>query len=73
MKSNKLDQVPEHGKGKGSFTSTSHLTSFISYLVIKGIFVQNLRDDTDRIKCTYLTLGEIKELLNGDMNVMYSK
>ena len=73
VKSNKLDQVPEHGKGKGSFKSTSHLTSFINYLVIKDIFVQNLRDDTDRVKSTYLTLGEIKELLNGDMNVMYSK
>ena len=73
VKSNKLDQVPEHGKGKGSFKSTSHLTSFINHLVIKGIFVQNLRDNTDRVRSTYLTLGEIKELLNGDMNVMYSK
>ena len=73
VKSNKLDQVPEHRKGKGSFKSTSHLTSFVGCLVVKGVFVQNLRDDTDRVKSTYLTLGEIKELLNGDMNVMYSK
>ena len=73
VKNNKLDQVPEHGKGKGSFKSTSHLTGFINYLIIKAIFVENLRDDNDSVKSTYLTLGEIKELLNGDINVMYSK
>lgn len=71
VRNQKLDQVPEYGKGKGYFKPTSHLTGFINYLIVKGIFVENLRDEHDSVKSTYLSLGNIRELLSGEIDVIY--
>lgn len=71
VRNNKLNQVPKYARGKGNFKSISHLTGFIYYLIIKGIFVENLRDDNDRVKSTYLTLGEVRQLLNEELNIIY--
>ena len=57
VKKQKFDQLPVYGKGKGHFKSVSHLTGFIYYLIMNGMFVENLRDEQDNMKSTFLTLG----------------
>jgi superfamily II DNA helicase RecQ len=71
VKNKKFDQVPAYGKGKGHFKSVSHLTGFIYYLIINGMFVENLRDEQDRVKSTFVSLGNVRELLGGNINVLY--
>jgi hypothetical protein len=71
VKNQKFDQVPAYGKGKGHFKSVSHLTGFIYYLIINGMFVENLRDEQDRVKSTFVSLGNVRELLGGNINVLY--
>ena len=71
IKNQKFDQISAYGKGKGHFKSISHLTGFIYYLIINGIFVEHLRDEQDRVKSTFVTLGNIRELLGGLITVLY--
>ena len=71
VKSQKFDQVPSYGKGKGCFKSVSHLTGFIYYLIINGIFVENLRDEQDKVKSTFVSLGNVRELLSRNVTVLY--
>ena len=71
IKNQKFDQISAYGKGKGHFKSISHLTGFIYYLIINGIFVEHLRDEQDRVKSTFVTLGNIREPLGGLITVLY--
>ena len=62
VKKSKLNQVPEYGKGKNHFKSLTALVGFIHYLIIHGIFHENLRDTEERMKPTYLSIGNVREL-----------
>ena len=54
VRKSKLNQVSEYGKGKSHFKSSTVLVGFIHYLIIHGIFNENLRDTGERMKSTYL-------------------
>ena len=69
----KFDQVPEYGKGKGHFKSVGHLTSFINHLIVKGIFIENLREIHDKTKSAYLSVGNIREILNENVKELINR
>ena len=71
VKNKKFDQVPAYGKGMGHFKSISHLTSLIYYIIINGMFIENLRDEQDRVKSTFVSTGNVRELLGGHVTVLY--
>ncbi len=71
VRSQKFDQVPEYGEGKGHFKSAGHLTCFINHLVISNIFTENLRDEHDKVKSAYLSVGNISDILSENINVMF--
>ena len=71
IKNQKIDQVPEYGKGKGHFKCISHLIGLIYYLIINGMFIENLRDEQDRVKSTFVSIGNVRELLGGHVTVLY--
>ena len=71
VRSQKFDQVPEYGEGKGHFKSVGHLTRFINHLIKSDIFTENLRDEHDKVKSAYLSVGDIREILSENINVMF--
>lgn len=71
VKNKKFDQVPAYGKGKGHFKSVSHLTGFIYHLITHGMLIENLRDDQDRVKSTFVSLGNVRELLGRHITILY--
>jgi ATP-dependent DNA helicase RecQ len=71
VKKQKFDQVAEYSKGKGHFRSISHLTGFINHLIVNDVFIENLRDEYDRVKSAYLSLGSIRDILNMSLEITY--
>lgn len=64
VRNQKFDQVPEYGEGKGHFKPIGHLTRFINHLIISNMFTENLRDEHDKVKSAYLSVGNIREILS---------
>ena len=67
VKKNKFDQVPEYGKGKGVFRARTR-GEFIHQMIVSGLLVENLRDITDKSKSTFLTVGNVRQLLAGELD-----
>ena len=70
VKKHKFEQVPEYGQGKGCF-KFSKLASFVHFLIVNDLFTENLRNTADRAKSTFLTVGNIRELLSGEKVILY--
>ena len=70
VKKNKFDQVPEYGKGKGVFRVRT-ISEFIHQLIVYGLLVENLRDVTDKSESTFLTVGNVRELLAGELDFQF--
>ena len=71
VKKSKLNQVPEYGKVKNHFKSLTALVGFIHYLIIHGIFNESLRDTEERMKYTYLSIGNVREYMSGEQAVIF--
>ena len=70
VKKHKFEQVPEYGQGKGCF-KFSKLASFVHFLIVNDLFTENWRNTADRAKSTFLTVGNIRELLSGEKVILY--
>lgn len=64
--------VAQHGKGKNAFPNTATVTRFIYYLVSQGFINENINCLEDRSTVTYLTCGNIDDLLHDKYQVLYT-
>lgn len=64
--------VPQYGKGKADFLSVSRFTKYVQYLIFQGFINENLRCFEYRNSITYLTCGNVTDLLNNKHQVFYS-
>ncbi|XP_028408806.1 uncharacterized protein LOC114531386 [Dendronephthya gigantea] len=62
-----FDRVPQYGKGKINFKTASVLTQFVQLLIFRGYLKENVREMEERVSLTYLTLGNVTDLLNGNV------
>jgi hypothetical protein len=67
----RFDKVPQYGKGKTNFKTASVLTQFVQQLIFRGFLKENVREMEDRVLLTYLTLGNVTDLLNDKCRVFF--
>lgn len=64
--------VPQYGKGKEQFLNISNATKFIQFLIFKGFINENIRALEERMSITYLTCGNVADLVDNSCQVFYS-
>jgi len=64
--------VPQYGKGKDQFLNISNATKFIQFLIFKGLINENIRGLEERMTITYLTCGDVANLVDNRCQVLYS-
>ena len=64
--------LPQYGKGKDQFLNISTATRFIQFLIFKGFINENIRGLEERMTVTYLTCGNVAELVDNRCQVFYS-
>ena len=64
--------VPQYGKGKEQFLSISNITKFIQFLIFKGFINENIRSLEERMVITYLTCGNVADLVDSRCQVFYA-
>lgn len=68
----KFHMVPQYGKGKVCFRNSSVATQFIQFLIFQGFLKENLRNVGDKVSTTFLTHGNVANLLNNTCQVLFS-
>ncbi len=59
-----VHMIPQYGKGKASFKNSSVATWFVQFLIFQGFLKENLRSVEDKVSATFLTHGNIANLIN---------
>jgi RecQ family ATP-dependent DNA helicase len=67
---NKLNAIPQYGKGKNTFPNITSLTKFIRHLIFEGYLRENLQSVENRMSLTHLTVGNVMNLLNDTARVL---
>ena len=69
--SNNFHTVPHYGKGKTNFRNSSMLTKFVQQLIFRGILKENVRNVEERTTLTYLTAGDVTNLMSNDCKILF--
>ena len=60
------------GKGNEQFLNISNVTKFIQFLIFKGFINENMRGLEEKKVITYLTLGNVANLIDSRCQVFCS-
>ena len=64
--------VAQYGKGKEQFLNITNVTKFIQFLIFNGFINENIRSLEERMVMTYLTCGNVADLIDSRCQVFYS-
>ena len=64
--------VAQYAKGKEQFYNISNITKFIQFLIFKGFINENIQGLEERMVMTYLTCGNVADLVDSRYQVLYS-
>ena len=66
-----FNAVAQYGKGKEQFLNINNVTKFIQFLIFKGFINENIRGLEERMVMTYLTCGNVSDLVDNRCQVFY--
>ena len=69
---NNFHMVIHYGKGKTSFKNSLIATQFVQYLIFEGFLKENLRNVEDKLSVTYVTHGNVTDLVGNTCKVFFS-
>ena len=69
---NNFHMVKHYGKGKTSFKNSSVAAQFMQYLICEGFLKENLWNVEDKVSVTYVTHGNVANLVGNMCKVFFS-